>query len=116
MPALADAVELALWPSLKSAAGISVSYTQGVTTKTVTVVPGRTRTTVETQSGIARSDRLNDWIVESSDLALTPQRADTLLWGARKFEVMNTSGGRVYDECDQYGKLLRIHTKEVYAS
>lgn len=116
MPALADAVELSLWPSLKATAGISVSYTQGVTTKTVTVVPGRTRTTVETQSGIARSDRLNDWIVEAADLALTPLRADTIVWGTRKFEVMNPSGTRVFDNCDQYGKLLRIHTKEVYAS
>lgn len=116
MPALADAVEFSLWPALKSSAGVEVSYTQDVTTKTLTVVPGRTKTTVETQSGIARSDRLNDFIVEASDLALTPNRTDTIVWGTRKFEVMNTSGGRHYDECDQYGRLLRIHTKEVYAS
>ena len=104
----------ALHASLKQAAGVTVEYTQSGTVVELTAVPGRTTVESEFGDGTVRSDRTADFVVNITDLGLTPAQGDTIVWDSRTYEVMHPAGGKVYEEVGPYRQLYRIHTKEVY--
>lgn len=106
----------ALWRAISPAGGVSVTYSQGATTITATAVPGTTRIEAENIDGAIRTDKVQDFIFNASALlGLLPARGDTIAWGSRLFEVVQPAGGRQYAYSDQYQRLIRVHTKEIYA-
>lgn len=104
-----------LWRAHKQAAGVTIAYTQDGVTKSVVAVPGRTLTEADFGEGVIRTDRMHDFIVNIDEFGLTPQRGDTILWDERKYEVLNPTGGKHYQEVGPYKQMYRIHAKEVYA-
>ena len=104
-----------LWSALKPAAGVSVTYTQDSTTLTVYAVPGSTPIESQTIDGVVRSDKTQDFVFKVSDLlGVTPQRGDVITWDSRTFEVIQPAGARCYSFSDQFQRMIRVHTKEVY--
>jgi hypothetical protein len=112
-PQLKAAID-SLWRAQKSAAGVTVTYTQSGQSKNLTAVPGRTLTEADFGEGVIRTDRMHDFIVNIDEFGLVPQRGDTISWDGRKYEVLNPTGGKHFDEIGPYKQLYRIHAKEVY--
>lgn len=106
-----------LWQALKPAAGVSVVYTQNETSIAADAIPGSTPIEVQTIDGMVRTDKTQDFLFQTADLlGLVPQRGDQIVWGSRQFEVIQPAGSRCYSFSDQYQRMIRVHTKEVYAS
>lgn len=113
MPALQLAAD-SLWRSLKTAAGVSVTYSQGATTVTAIAVPGNTAMEMQNTEGMVTTERIQDFIFAVADmLGVTPKRNDKITWGTRLFLVVHPAGGRQYDYADPYHTLYRVHTKEI---
>lgn len=107
----------ALWQALRPAGGVAVTFSQGVTTISATAIPGTTRIEAESIDGAYRTDKIQDFIFKTEDLlGLLPARGDTIAWGTRLFEVIQPAGGRQYSYSDQFQRITRVHTKEIYAS
>lgn len=107
----------ALWSALKPAAGESVTYSQGATTVTATALPGSSPIVAETLEGTIRTDKSQDFVFKSADLlGVVPQRGDTIMWGSRKFEVIQPGADRQYYYSDPYQVMIRVHCKEISAS
>ena len=113
MPAMQTAAG-ALWRSLKIAAGVDVTYTQGATTVTATAVPGNTAMEQQTTDGLVTTERIQDFVFLASDLlGLVPRRNDKILWESRLFQVVHPAGGRQYSFADPFHTMYRVHTKEI---
>lgn len=113
MPALQLAAD-SMWRSLKTAAGVSVTYSQGVSTVTATAVPGNTAMEMQNTEGMVTTERIQDFIFAVADLLdLIPKRNDKISWGSRSFLVVHPAGGRQYSYADPYHTLYRVHTKEI---
>lgn len=110
-----------LMPTLQATAGVAVTYTRDATSLTLTAVPGDPRMDVETAAslGLVLSSDARDWLVVASELSLgQPERGDTIVpqegpFKGWTFQVMGTSGEREFANMDNYGDLLRIHSKRV---
>jgi hypothetical protein len=106
----------ALWQALRPAAGVAVTYTQGSTSLSIYAIPGFTEIDEQSEDGAIRTDKVQDFIFQASDLTVTPSRGDSVTWGSRVFEVVQPTGDRCYSYSDQYQRMIRVHTKEVYGS
>jgi hypothetical protein len=105
-----------LWRATKSAGGVAVTYTQDGTDYSLYAVPGTTVIESQNNDGSIRTEKVQDFIFQVSDMSITPQRADTITWGTRTFEVVQPDGERCYSYSDQFQRLIRVSTKEVYGS
>lgn len=111
-----DAAVDALWQAVLPAAGVSVTYTQGATSVTADAVPGSTPFESQTIDGLVRTDRTQDFTFRTAYFTLTPRRGDVIVWGDRKFEVIQPAGNRCYTYLDTYERLIRVYAKEINAS
>lgn len=105
---------------LEDAAGVSVTYTRGVESVTVTAVVGRTAFSSGDQGGGRRlefSER--DFLIRASELvlggrAVEPERGDTITHDGERFELMTPETGEpAVRESDPLGTKWRIHAKRV---
>lgn len=123
MPTAEDAILEAMWPTLAETHGVSIQYRRNGSNlgTAFTAVKGRSNTEIisatQVESAIA-----DDWIVQRSDLATrsidNPERGDRIVWTDRAsvvhtYEVQMPSGDRQWSKVDQFGLLVRIHSKEI---
>lgn len=116
----ADAVTTA-FESMRSANGISATYTRAAASVTITVVPGRQLLRVsdgQGQSKIVRADL--DFIVLASDLVLSgsqtvPSVGDTITivrdTNTEQYQVLPIGDEQAWRHADQYQQTIRIHAK-----
>lgn len=98
--------------TLKAAAGVSVTYTQGGSDSTITAVPGRTDFAAEGAMGIVlETSLMMDWIVLAADLPGAPKRGDQIAYAGKTYELAPAADGRWYSPFDAYAVGYRLHTK-----
>jgi hypothetical protein len=108
-----------LGTTLAAAAGVSIAYTRGNTTLTISgAIVGQTIMQSEGDTAIIEW-RSRDYIVPASALGALgePARGDriaeTIRGTARQFEVLPDADRGNFSYCDSGRTLLRIRTKEV---
>lgn len=99
--------------TMKSVAGVDVSYVQGGVTYSLRVVPKRPQSNQETADGLILDDLAQDFFIKKADLAVTPRRDDLIAWEDRYFQVLHPGGGREVEEAGNFGDTWRVHCKVV---
>jgi hypothetical protein len=123
MPSAEDAVIEQLFPSLIETHGVSIQYArEGVNAGTAfSVIRGRSQTQL-VGANYTETSISDDFIALKSDLVSRsvsePARGDRILWTdtvgvAHVHEVLMPGSERQWDKVDQFGRLVRIHTKEI---
>jgi hypothetical protein len=103
----------ALWSTIRLAAGVDVTYSQGATSITAVGIPGSSPIVSETADGAIATSKSQDFLFKAVDLlGVVPRRGDTVTWGTRTFEVVAQDGDRQYYYSDPYQTIIRVHCKE----
>lgn len=96
--------------------GESVTYTRGATSLTITAVRGRIKqpaNLTNDRTTVNASDM--DFLIDPAVLAFAtaePLKGDRITVGSEVYEVMPTvSGEQCWIPCDDYGHLIRVHTR-----
>lgn len=106
--------------STKRLAGVTVTYTQGTGTVSVTARVGITRTEIVDQDSTTMEVQVRDWIIDVADLvissaAVTPARGDTITETVNGlvnvYAVLPVAGEETHRYSDATGKRWRIHSK-----
>lgn len=103
---------------LKAKAGVTITYTRGPNSVSVTATVGRTEYEREEASGVVLRFESRDFIVEADDLILNsvtvkPQDGDKIVYNGETYEVLSLDGARPYEPTDNYETQWRIHTKQI---
>lgn len=125
MPTAESAIRASMWPALARSHGVSVQYRRnGANVGTpFVVVKGRSQTEI-VNSGVMESAIGDDWITRREDLVArgitSAERGDRITWTdsanvTRSYEVQQPAGDRGWSKVDQFGLLVRIHSKEIFA-
>jgi hypothetical protein len=111
-----------LGSQLKAHAGVSVTYTRGTDSASITATATMQQYDVVDAEGFSTSVVSRDYLVHAADLVLAgslivpragDQIAETIAGVACTFEVMPLGEKREFDPLDSDGLLLLIHTKKV---
>lgn len=99
--------------------GISATYTRGVNSASLTLLPAVRRKDGD-QGVVALAYESRDFLAKAEELlfgetAFTPARGDRITVGTLVYEVMPPPGTTAtsYEMADPYGAVLRIHTRRV---
>lgn len=103
--------------TLKATEGVSITYTRGAASATITAVQGRTAGEHLDTDGIVHKYESHDWLIAASDLVLsgssaTPARGDVIAYGGRTYQVEPIPGQDVFAYTDEHRTAMRIHTKQ----
>ena len=107
---------------LKTAAGVSVTYTRGTNSVTLTAVPTLHQYEIVDDEGFGISMLSRDYLIHAADLILAGAEiapragdriAETIDGVAQTFEVMPLGQKHEYEPADPDGLLLIVHTKKV---
>lgn len=120
------AIRASMWPALARSHGVSIQYRRNGANvgSPFTVVKGRSQTEIVSASSV-ESALNDDWIARREDLAArgieNAERGDRIVWVdsanvTHNYEVQMTPGDRQWTKIDQFGLLVRVHSKEVFAS
>ena len=85
------------------------------------MVPGIQQITLETVQGVSFSRKESDWLISVEEFTATglglPKLRDkitSVLGGiTRKYEVRQQIDEREFDVMDQFGVMIRIHSREI---
>ena len=100
--------------TLKSVAGASITYTQGVTTQTITAALGQYEQSDEDATGLTVNVHRRHFIIDVDDLTVTPSRGDQITYDGETWEVMGeTDDGPAYTFTDQFSTAYRVRTELV---
>lgn len=119
------AIRASMWPALSRTHGVSIQYRRNGADvgSPFTVVKGRSQTEI-VNSGVMESAIGDAWIARREDLTsrgiVNAERGDRIVWTdsanvTRSYEVQQPSGDREWSKVDQFGVLVRIHSKEIFA-
>lgn len=114
-----------MWPALARSHGVSIQYRRNGANvgSPFVVVKGRSQTEI-VNSGVMESAIGDAWIARREDLTargiVNAERGDRVVWTdsanvTRSYEVQQPAGDREWSKVDQFGLLVRIHTKEIFA-
>jgi|694.fasta_scaffold04174_29 hypothetical protein len=115
--ALESAV-IAAHKAARSIHGVSITYTRGASSVTISrAVPGRSVHDVTQDGSVIEQIKSRDYILLASELkiggvVITPQRGDQITEGAKIYKVLSVGGEAAWRYQDQTMQTLRIHTKE----
>lgn len=123
MSTFASAITNAL-ATIRAAAGVTVTYSRGADTVSLTAVPGRTRYESNVPSGVVTEFQTRDYIIKAADLILAgsvtlPQDGDQITdvdaaGDDVVYEAMSPGGDAPsWTFSDTARTHLRIHTKVV---
>lgn len=116
-----DAVDW-LGAQLKRAAGVTITYTRGTNSVSITATVSMHEYDVIDTDGVVTAVTSRDYVIHSADLILAAVEvlpragdriAETIDGTAETFEVMPLAGTRAFDPVDPDSVLLKIHTKKV---
>mgnify|MGYP006275232775 CR=1 FL=1 len=93
----------------------SVEFRRGGETHEVLATIGRTTYEVADDYGTRLDAHAMDFLILADDLGFEPQAGDVIVFGGRKYEVMNLAPDGVWRWSDPYRTTFRIHTKDVGA-
>jgi len=102
---------------LKTHASETVIYKRGADTINICATFGKTDYKIEDDSGLKIGGQVTDFLFEAQDLVIngtqtTPQAGDQIQTDSAIYEAMFLPGG-YWRYSDPFGKIIRIHTKEV---
>lgn len=98
-------------------ASVTVTYTRGEFSVTLTATVGRTPYDIE-QGGAVVAYESRDYIIKAEDLVLDdevvkPSRGDRITDGSKTYEVNVPGNMNVFESIGSDGSVLKIHTKAV---
>jgi len=101
--------------SLRSLAGVEITYQRGDDTTELTAIPGQTTFQVADISNLLTEYRSRDYIFAAADLDLDqPRKGDVIIEGSNRYEVLRPDGGDdVWRWSDTAGQIYRVHTKYI---
>jgi len=105
-----------LTDQLKEYAGVTITYSRGASSVSLTATIGSTEFESDDSAGVYVRFRSIDFLVKASDLiiseaVITPARNDTITYDGDTYEVLPPGGQQVYQPTPHV-KQLRIHTKQ----
>lgn len=101
---------------LKTAGGVTITYTRSGTDYTLTAWRGDERETVDTPGGVvSRLDsKERDYLFLASDLSVgEPARGDRITDDGSVFEVTPIQGNPIWRWSDHQRTIRRVHVKQV---
>lgn len=89
---------------------VIITYKQGLVTKTniTALISNQIFEKIDDENVLTRT-MTTDFVVKAADINLTPKRNDVITYSGSNYEVTEP----VYDTCDPYRFIFRIHTKKI---
>lgn len=114
MPNLMQRGAAFLGEKLKSAAGRSVTLTQGATTLAITSWHARHEYEVVDEQGLPEKVASYDWSIVEEDLdGLVLRPGATITDGSAVYEAMAIGTRQCVERLDSSGVLLTLHTRQI---
>lgn len=97
-------------------AGATITYRRGLTSVSLTAVPGETRVEAQDSGGAIIQARVRDWLIEAAtlvldDVLITPEPGDAIETASETYEVADLDGLPCWRWSDTAQTTIRVHTR-----